>query len=166
MNITSTPTGWEGGGRAGSHGVVGKGYIFTKTSQTASISAIFTSTYHTKQLNPRPNSSLSSASCVLNYSRLSVWQGDMEPFKGDLSTRGRLTSLRKTSHSKSSLGNLQHQYLPAWIVSKCVQLSFNGENASCCCVCLRQLFWNPFTICRVKCVQVSKSFSYSFRFKH
>ena len=31
----------------GSHEVAGKGYVFTKTSQMASIGAIFTSTYHT-----------------------------------------------------------------------------------------------------------------------
>ena len=38
-----------------SHEVAGKGYVFTKTSQMASIGVIFTSTYHTKQLNPWPN---------------------------------------------------------------------------------------------------------------
>ena len=58
----------------GSHEVAGKGYVFTKTSQMASIGVIFTSTYHTKQLNPWPNS---SADGVVNYSRLSACQGDM-----------------------------------------------------------------------------------------
>ena len=72
----------------GSHKVVGKGYVFTKTSQMASIGVIFTSTYHTKQLNP------SSASHVVSYSQLSACQGDMQPFEGDPYTRGRLTSLR------------------------------------------------------------------------
>ena len=46
----------------------------------ASIGVIFTSTYHTKQLNPWPNS---SASRVVNYSQLSACQGDMQPFEGD-----------------------------------------------------------------------------------
>ena len=62
------------GGCMSSHKVVGKGYVLTKTSQMASIGVIFTSTYHTKQLNPWPNS---SASRVVNYSRLSACQGDM-----------------------------------------------------------------------------------------
>ena len=53
-NTTSTLTGVKGGG---SHDVVGKGYVNTENRQMASIDAIFTSTYHTKQLNPWPNSS-------------------------------------------------------------------------------------------------------------
>ena len=56
----------------------------------ASIVVIFTSTYHTKQLNPWPNS---SASRVVNYSQLSACQGDMQPFESDPYTRGHLTSL-------------------------------------------------------------------------
>ena len=51
-----------------------EGSVFTKTSQMASSGAIFTSTYHTKQLNPWPNT---PASRVVNYSRLSACQGDM-----------------------------------------------------------------------------------------
>ena len=89
-NITSTPTGWEGGGQAGSHKVASKGYVFTKTRQIASIDVIFTSTYHTKKLNPWPHS---SASCVVDYSCLSACQGDMEPFEGNLNTYGHLTRL-------------------------------------------------------------------------
>ena len=73
--------------------MAGKSYVFTKTSQMASIGAIFTSTYHTKKLNPWPNSSVSG---VVNYSHLSSCQGDMEPFEGDLSTRGHLINLRNT----------------------------------------------------------------------
>ena len=80
----------------GTHEVVGKGYVFTKISQMASVGAIFTSTYHTKQLNPWPNS---SASRVVNHSRLSACQGDMEPFEGNPSTRGRLTSLRNKPYT-------------------------------------------------------------------
>ena len=51
-----------------------------------------------------------SASHVVNYSWLSACQEEMEPFKDNSSTYGHLTSL-KTSHSKSNLGNFQHQYL-------------------------------------------------------
>ena len=64
----------------GSHKVAGKGDVFTKTSQMASIGVIFPSTYQTKQLNPWQNS---SASHVVNYSQLSACQGDMQPFEGD-----------------------------------------------------------------------------------
>ena len=91
-NISSTPTGWEG-----SHKVASKGCVFTKTSQMASIGVIFTTTYHTKQFNPWPNS---SASCVVNYSQLSACQGDMQPFEGDPYTHGRLTSLRNKPQQK------------------------------------------------------------------
>ena len=52
-----------------SHKVMGKGYVFTKNRQMASIGAIFTSTYYTKQLNLWQNS---STSCVVNYSWLSA----------------------------------------------------------------------------------------------
>ena len=107
----------------GSHKVVSKGYVFTKNSQIASIGVIFTSTYHKKQLNPWPNS---SASRVVNYSWPSFCQGDMEAFVGDPNTRGHQTNLRK-SHSKSSLGNFQHQYLAELLVNVYMQLSFDGE---------------------------------------
>ena len=97
----------------GSCKVVGKGYVFTKNSQMASIGAIFTSTYRTKQLNPWPNSSTNR---VVNYSRLSACQGDIELFEGDPSTHRRLTSLRN-NHSKSNLGNFHHQYLAELLVN-------------------------------------------------
>ena len=106
--------------------MAGKGYILTITSQMASIGVIFTSTYHTKQLNPWPNS---SASRVVNYSQLSACQGDMQTFEGDPYTRGRLTSLR----NKSSPGNFQHQYqaeLLANVYSHCLMV----KSVSCCCV--------------------------------
>ena len=104
--------------------MAGKGYVFTKTSHMASIAAIFTSTYHTKRLNPWPNS---SASRVVNYSRLSACQGDMEPFEGNPYTRGRLTGLRNKPQQKQP-GQLSES-IPASIVSYCVQLSsrFAGE---------------------------------------
>ena len=81
----------------GSHEEVEKGYSFTKTRQMASIGVIFTSTYHTKQLNPWPNS---SASRVMNCSQLSACQGDMQIFEGDPYTHGRLTSLRNKPQQK------------------------------------------------------------------
>ena len=90
-NTSCTLTGQMGGGCAGSHEVAGKGYVFTKNSQMVSNGAIFTLTYHTKQLNPWLNSSTSH---VVNYCQLSAFQRNMEPFEGNLSTRGRLTSLR------------------------------------------------------------------------
>ena len=88
----------------------------------ASIVAIFTYTYHTKQLNPWP---YLSASHVVNYSRLSACQGDVEPFEGDPSTRGHLKSLRNKPKQKQP-GQLSALVL-AWIVSQCVHLSFDGE---------------------------------------
>ena len=107
---------------AGSHKVVGKGYVFTKASQMASIGVIFTSTYHTKQLNPWP---ISSASRVVNYSQLFAYQGNMQPFEGDPDTRGHLTSLRKGPQQKRP-GQLSAS-VPGLIVSQRVQLSFDGE---------------------------------------
>ena len=76
----------------GSHEVTGKGYIFPINSQMASIGTILTSTYHIKQLNPWPNS---LALHVVNYSRLSACQGDMQPFEGNpRSPHGHMTNLR------------------------------------------------------------------------
>ena len=108
----------------------------------ASIDVISTSTYHTKQLNPWPNSSVSH---VVNYSQLSVCQGDVEPFKGDPSTHGCQTSLRNKPQKKSSLGNFQHQYLTELLVnvhSYCLMVKI----VSCCCVRGKWLFSNPVTI--------------------
>ena len=85
--------------QVGSHKVVGKGYIFTKNNQMASIGAIFTSTYLAKQLNPWPNS---STSYVVNYIQLSASQGHMESFEGDPSTCGRMTSIRNKLQEKQS----------------------------------------------------------------
>ena len=81
----------------GSHEVVGKDYVFTKNSQMASIGAIFISTYHTKQLNPWPNS---LASHLVNYNQLSACQGDMESFEGYLGTHECLISLRNKQQQK------------------------------------------------------------------
>ena len=114
-----------------------KGYVFTKTNKMASIGAIFTSTYHTKQLNPWPNS---STTCVMNHSRLSACQGDMQPFEPDPSTRGRLTS-----HSKSSADNLQHQYLPELLVNV-YSYHLMVKSVPCCCVHGSWLFSNSVTL--------------------
>ena len=78
------------------HEAAGKGYVFTINSQMGSI---LTSTYHTKQLYPWSNS---SASRMTNYSWLSAYQGDMEPFEGNPSTCGCLTSLRNKPQQKQS----------------------------------------------------------------
>ena len=72
----------------------------------SSTGVIVTSTYHTKQLNPWPNS---SASHVVNYSCLTACQGEMEPFEDHLNTCGHLTNLR---NKPQQLGNFQYQYLP------------------------------------------------------
>ena len=110
-----------------------QGYVLTKTSQMASIGVIFTSTYHTKQLNPWPNS---SSSRVVNYSRLSACQGDMQPFEGDPYTRGHLTSLRNKPQQKQP--RQLSASIPGRIVSQHVQLSFDGEK----CVLLL-CAWKP-----------------------
>ena len=52
--------------------------IKTVNSQITSVVAIFSSTYHTKQLNPWLTS---PASDVIIYSHLSACPGEMEPFK-------------------------------------------------------------------------------------
>ena len=78
-----------------------------------SIGAIFTSTYHKKQLNQWPNSSVS---CVVNYNQLSICQGEIEPFEDHSSTHGHLTSLRNKP-KQSNLGNFQYKYLPELLVN-------------------------------------------------
>ena len=107
-----------------SHEVMGKGYIITKTSQMTSTGAILTLIYHTKQQNPWPNS---SGNHMVNYSRLSIYQGDMQPFEGDLSTHGHLTDKpQKQATEKPPPRQLSVSVL-AGIVSQCVQLLFDGE---------------------------------------
>ena len=75
----------------GSPKVAAQRNVSTKATQMASIGAIFTSSYHTKQLNPWQNS---SAGRMVNYSWLSGCQRDVEPFEGDPSTCGCRTGLR------------------------------------------------------------------------
>ena len=100
-NIINSPIWWKVGGRwpVGSHKVAGKGYVNTENSQRVSIGDIFTSTYHTKQLNPWPKS---LASRVVNYSQLPACQGEMELFEDHPSTRGCLTSLRNKPTAKAA----------------------------------------------------------------
>ena len=112
----------------------------------ASIGVIFTSTYHTKQLNPWPNS---SASRVVNYSQLSACQGDMEPFEGDLYTRGRLTSLRNKPQQKQP--RKLSASIPGWIVSQCVQLLFDGEKCVLLLYAWKPAFLRSGHICWYQC---------------
>ena len=108
----------------------------------ASIGAIFTSTYHTRQLNPWPNS---SASRVVNYSQLSACHaGDCSHLKV---TRALVDVLQasETSHSKSSPGNFQHQYLPELLVNV-YSYRLVVKSVPSCCVCGSRLFSNPVTI--------------------
>ena len=79
----------------------------------ASICAIFTSTYRTKQLNPWPNS---SASHVANYSWLLLAKGMCSHLKVTWALMD-IWQASETSHSKSSPGNFQHQYLPELLVN-------------------------------------------------
>ena len=100
----------------------------------ASIGAIESSTYHTKQLNAQPNS---SASCVVNvqesWSHLQTTQILMDVWQASI-----------TSHSKSRQGNFQHRYLSELlgnVYSYCLMV----KGVPCCCVHQRQLFLNPVT---------------------
>ena len=105
-----------------------------------SIGAIFTSTYHTKELNPWPNS---PASCVVNYSQLTACQGEMQPFEGNPSNCGHLTGLRNKPQ-QSSLGNFQHQYLPELLVNV-YSYHLMVNSVTLCCVRGRWLFSNLVT---------------------
>ena len=98
----------------------------------------FTSTYHTKQLNPWPNP---SANRVVNYSWLSIYPGEMEPLKDHLNTRGCLTNLRNKPQ-QSSLGNFQHQYLSEMLV---YGYHVTMKSVSSCCVHGSQIFSSPVT---------------------
>ena len=116
-------------GQAGSHD---KGLINTENIQLASIGAIFTSIYHTKQLNPWPNI---SASHVVKYNQLSACQVEMWLFQDHSSICGHLTS-----QNKRSLGNFQHQCLPELLVNV-HSYPLMVKSVSCCCVCGRQVFF-------------------------
>ena len=81
----------------GSYEVVGKSYVNTENNQIASIDAIFSSTYHIKQLNPWPTLSFSF---VVIYNWLSACPAYIEPFKDHTSTHGCLTSLKNKPQQK------------------------------------------------------------------
>ena len=99
--------------------MAGIGYVFTKTSQMASIGVIFTSTYHTKQLNPWPNSSASPR--VVKYSQLSACQGEYAAI-----WRRPVYSWTFDKPHQKQPGQLSAS-IPGWIVSQRVQLLFDGE---------------------------------------
>ena len=69
----------------------------TSKWKIVSIGAIFTFTYHTKQLDPWPNL---LASHVVNFSQLSACQGEIKPFEDHPSTCGHLASLRNKPKQK------------------------------------------------------------------
>ena len=106
----------------------------------ASICAIFTSTYHTKQLNPWPNS---SASHVVNYSWLSVCQEEIQPPEDHSSTCVHLTCPRNKPQ-QSSLDNFHHQYLAELLVNV-YNYHLMVKSVSSCCVRGSWLFSNPVT---------------------
>ena len=70
-----------------------------------SIGTIFTSTYHTKKLNPW---------LTHQWSFIASW-GD-RPFKDHLSTHGCLTSLRNQPEQMQP-GQFHHQYLPELLIN-------------------------------------------------
>ena len=75
----------------------------------ASIGAIITSTYYTKQLNPRLNS---SPRRLVNYSQENKTQQILgnKPQQKNQATA-------KASHSKRILGNFYHQYVADLLAS-------------------------------------------------
>ena len=128
------------------------------TLKTSSFGAIYTSTYHTKQLNPWLNS---SARREVSYSHLSACPEGMDPLKF---TRVLVDiwQASEASHSKSSLDNIQHQYLPELVVNLC-SYCLMVKSVSCCCMHGSQLFSNqvttyflssPFSSKTIKCFNV------------
>ena len=105
----------------------------------ASIGAIFTSTHHTKQLNPWPNS---SASHVVNQSQLSACQGEVEPFEEHPSSYEHPTSLRNKPLQKQP-GQLSAP-IPDWIISV-YSHHLMVKSMSCCCVHGSWLFSDSVT---------------------
>ena len=103
----------------------------------ASIDAIFTSTYHAKQLNPWPNSSSTHimisgeiiACCLLVKV---IWRWIKHSWTSD---EPQIQATAKLS----SLGNFQHQYLAELLVNVyryCLMMKI----VPCCCVRRRWLF--------------------------
>ena len=77
----------------------------------ASIGAIITSTYYTKQLNPRLNS---SPRRVVNYSQENKTQ---QILGNKPQQKNQATAKAKASHSKRILGNFYHQYVADLLAS-------------------------------------------------
>ena len=126
-------------GAGSSSKVTGKSYVFTKTHQMASIGAIFTSTSHKAakfmaKLISQSYSELQPTVCLPR---------DMQPFEGNPSTHGHLTSLRNESQQNSS-GNFQHQYLPELLIN-IYNHHLMVKSVSCYCVRGSRLFSNPVT---------------------
>ena len=95
---------------AGSHEVTDKDYINTKNSQMTSIGVITTSTYHTKQLNPWPNS---SPSHVVNYSQLSACQGDIV----SIWRQPKHLRMSDEPQKQGTAKEFQHLFLPELLVN-------------------------------------------------
>ena len=114
-----------------------KSYIFTKNSQMASISAIFTSTCHTKQLNSSPNS---SASRMMNHSRLPACQGKMEPFERHPSTRGHLEKEAWVKADCTTFSSIKH--MCCWSIDVVIKWQWKVCLKT---VCKRPLLANPVT---------------------
>ena len=119
----------------GSNEVAGKHYIFIKNSQMASIIAIFTSTHHTKQLNPLPSSSTNG---MVNCSWLSACLKEMKPFEDQSSTSGHLMSLKNKLQQKQP-GQLSASILAELLINN-YSYHLMVKSVSCCCVCGKRLF--------------------------
>ena len=116
-----------------SHKVANKNSVKTENSQMASISAIFSSTYHIKQLHPEP------------FSRAVMWWF----IAGSLLVQGDGAILRSLMHwwkidnlglrnkpqQKTSLSKFQGQYLPELLVHyKMYSCRMLMKSVTCCCV--------------------------------
>ena len=102
-----------------------------KTAKWYPFCAFFTSTYHTKHLNPWPSS---SASYVVNYNWLSACQGEMEPF--DKPQKQATAKAAWATFSTNIWLNLLVNVYSYHLMVKSV---------SCCYVRGRRLFSNPVT---------------------
>ena len=81
--------------------------------------------------------------------QLSTYQETIQPFEGDPSTRGRLTSIK----NKSSTGNFQHQYLLELLVSM-YSYHLMVKSVSCYCRAMGSNFSVVrLTSCRSVCIE-------------